>query len=184
MPPHRRARTQASEKANDAAPDAPRIDPSQSPIADPASPLYGWEKFSSAEGKFSAIFPTPPKEDDKTVDGKNRSAAAYSAESDLAAMGQAITMFREWMIPRWSWRGWKRAWSKSTKGKSRRTNRSRWTAIPAPNLEFVYGDKPDYAGSVKLISVGRRIYIIIAIFHPSHANADEREPFFNSFVMQ
>lgn len=176
---------QSSDQGNGAAPGASHVDPSKSPIADPASPLYGWEKFSSADGKFSAIFPTRPKEQDKTVDGKTQvqmhlfvaeaeSHSAYGAGYyDLSRVDDskmALAKLEEGMV-------------KAHNGKIVSYKPIQFDNHSGTEFEFTFGDIPDFSSRVRLISNGLRIYAVVAVFHPSHPNPDERDAFFNSFTL-
>lgn len=177
---------QASDQGNGAAPGAPHVDPSKSPIADPASPLYGWEKFSSTNGKFSAIYPSHPKEDDKTENGKTQvqmhlfiseaeSHSSYGAcYYDLSRVDDpkmVLARLEDGMV-------------KSHKGKIASYKPIQFGNLSGTEFEFTFGDMPDYSSKVRLISDGLRVYVILAVFHPSNPNSDERDAFFNSFTLQ
>lgn len=56
--------------------------------------------------------------------------------------------------------------------------------LSGTEFEFTFGDKPDLSSTVRLISDGLRIYILLAVFHTSHPNPNERDAFFNSFTLQ
>ncbi|HXB59990.1 MAG TPA: hypothetical protein VNU95_10515 [Candidatus Acidoferrales bacterium] len=178
---------QSPDQGTGATPGAPHVDPSQSPIADPASPLYGWEKFSSAEGKFSAIFPVRPKEDDQSkqgqsvevqmhlfLAGKDAQTAYGAGYYDLSRVDDpkmVLARMEESMVKRHN--------AKITSYKPIQVDNHSGT-----EFEFVFGDKPELSSTVRLISDGLRVYILLAIFQTAHPNPEERDAFFNSFAMQ
>lgn len=178
---------QAPDQGTGAAPGAPHIDPSQSPTADPASPLYGWEKFSSADGKFSAIFPSRPKESDKTVDGQSAEVqmhlflAGTEAQTAYGAGYYDVSRVDDpkMMLAR----------MEESMVKKHNATISSYKPIQVDNhsgteFEFVFGDHPDLSSRVRLISAGQRIYVLLTVFPTAHPNPNERDAFFSSFTMQ
>lgn len=177
----------SADQGNGAAPGAPHVDASQSPTADPSSPLYGWEKFSSAEGKFSAIFPARPKEDDKTEQGKGAEVQMhlFIAETDAhnayAAGYYDLTRVDD---PKLVLARMEDGMIKKHNGKINSYKAMQWNGQPATEFEFTFGDLPNFSSTVRLMSDGLRVYVLMAIYATGQPPVAEREAFFNSFSLQ
>lgn len=178
--------TQSQAQGNGATPGAPTVNPSQSPIANPASPLYGWEKFSSAEGKFSAIFPVRPQEIDKTSQGKAAGAQMhlFIAQKDPQTVyGAGYCDYSKVNDPKTLLATIEAAMVKNHNGKITSYKAMQVDGNPATQFEFDFGDKPD-SSTVRLISIGQRIYILLGIYSTGQSHPEERDAFFNSFTLQ
>jgi hypothetical protein len=160
--------------------------PPKTPIADTNSPLYGWEKFSSADGKFSAIFPSRPKERDEsgkgaggTVQGRSFSASTDKQTSysvvyyDIPNVNDPKMMLA-------------RVEQSIVTGENAKITSYKAMQVGdhyATQFEIIPGGNPNLSGTVRLIAVGQRIYMLMATYFTGHPNADERDAFLDSFAL-
>lgn len=179
---------QSSGQGNGAAPDAPHVDPSKSPIADPASPLYGWEKFASAEGKFSVIFPNRPQEvqtNEQAGSGKIQ-LHAFASESDAHNV-YSVTYYDVPRVtdPKMLLAKLEQAMVSNDNGKIASYHPLQVGNYPATEFEYVAGGKANYSGKVRLIAVGQRAYALSVLFITVNPpKQEESDAFFNSFTLQ
>jgi hypothetical protein len=176
--------TTAPAQGNGAAPGAPTVNPSQSPIADPASPLYGWGKFSSADGKFSAMFPARPKEDVKSQPGKAEVLHTFASESDPDnAYMLGYYDRRQTEDPKVVLAEIEEGMVKKFNGKIVSYKTIEVDNYPATEYEFTLGNQPGRSGKVRLILTGQRVYELVVIFLTAQPHPDVCDAFFNSFSL-
>jgi hypothetical protein len=174
----------APARGNGAAPGAATVNPSQSPIADPSSPLYGWEKFSSAEGRFSAIFPTRPGEDAKAQPGKAGVLHMFASESgpdNVYMLG-----YYDWQQtedPKVVLAEIEEGMVKKFNGKIVSYKAMEVDNQPATEYEFTLGNTPGHSSKVRLILTRERVYELVVIFLTAQPHPDAYEAFFNSFSL-
>jgi hypothetical protein len=173
--------SESSDQGNGAAPGAPHVDASASPTADPASPLYGWEKFSSADGKFSAIFPVRPTEDVKTQPGRtvhifksdpgshNAYLVAYYDRQPTEDLKSAIAKIEEGMLKKFN-------------GRVVSHEEMEVDNYPATEFEITLDDQ--LSSKIRLILTGQRAYELTVVFLTAQPHPDVCEAFFNSFSLQ
>jgi hypothetical protein len=152
----------------------------------PASPLAGWQKFSSAEGKFSVLLPGPPKEKQQTAEIKGGKVElhAFAAEKDIHdGYGAAY-----YDVPKVSDPGLFLAKLETlivgTEGKVVFFKRMQIENYPATEFEFVAGGKANYSARTRIILVGQRAYALTVTFLTTEPHPDERDAFFESFSLQ
>jgi hypothetical protein len=178
---------QSSDQGTGAVPGAPHVDPSVSPTADPSSPLYGWEKFSSPEGRFSAIFPQRPREQEKTDEGTYQEVQAHlfiaSKDPNNAFLAGYYDLSKP-DDPKLVLARMEASMVKSHSGKIVSYKTMQIDNHLATEYVFVFGDKPDYSGRARLISNGQRVYALITVFLTAQPHPDECDAFFGSFQMQ
>jgi hypothetical protein len=156
-------------------------------LADTNSPLYGWEKYSSAEGKFSAIFPSRPKEDDKTRQGADGEVQAHIFSSSKDPQNSYAVGYYD--LPRLNEPKMMLARVEQSIVTGESAKIVSYKAMQAgghyaTQFEIVPGNHPNLSAKVRLIAVGQRVYMLMATYFAAQPNPDETDAFFNSFTMQ
>jgi hypothetical protein len=159
----------------------------QNSITNPSSPVYGWEKYSSVGGKFSAIFPERPGEEQKTTQGQDGEVQAHTFASETGAHAvYSVTYFDlpQDKDPKLLLTSIEQAIVAHQNGKLVSYRLFQVENNPATEFEFVGGCQTNFSGDVRLISIGQRIYAFDALFLAGHPpNPGERDAFFNSFSL-
>jgi hypothetical protein len=160
---------------------------SQNSITNPSSPVYGWGKYTSAEGKFSAIFPKRPGEEQKTAqeqDGEVQSHLFASETGAHVVYSVAYFDLPHGKDPKLLVISIEQSIVAHQNGKLVSYRLFQVESNPATEFEFVGGSPTNFSGNVRLISVGQRIYAFDALFLTGHSpNPDECDAFFNSFSL-
>jgi hypothetical protein len=152
----------------------------------PATPLDGWQKFSSAEGRFSVLLPGPPKEKQEIVQGKTGQVElhAFAAEKDIQN-GYGVAYYD---VPKISdpqlFLGKLEALLVGPEAKVVFFKRLQIGNYPATEFEFVAGGKANYSVRARIILVDQRAYALTVTFLTSEPHPDERNAFFESFSLQ
>jgi hypothetical protein len=158
---------------------------SQNSITNPLSPVYGWGKYTSVEGKFSAIFPKRPGEEQKTAQGQGEVQAHLFASETGAHVVYSVTYFDvpQGKDPKLLFTSIEQAIVAHQNGKVVSYRLFQMENNPATEFEFV-GAPTNFSGDVRLTSVRQRIYAFDALFLTGRPpNPDERDAFFNSFSL-
>ena len=159
----------------------------------PSVPTSKWEKFSSAEGKFSAWFPGTPTETNQLVtnsittaeehlfcvnpDIQNGYIVGYCDskifdEANKSGKAQELLEKSESTVV------------SKAKGQILSEQITIFENCPAREFEYKAGGKANYSVKVKYILVGQRIYSLITVFPTGNPHPEDRVNFFNHFRLQ
>jgi hypothetical protein len=171
-----------------AAPDTYAQD--KNPIADSSSPLYGWEKYTSDEGKFSVILPARPKEQTinaQAKDGEVHVVHLFQSPKDDHHVYQVsyFDLLRTDNDPKLLLANVeKNIITKEQNPKIVFYKSFQMGNHPATEFEFAGGRHPNFSSRIRLILVGQRVYTLTTVFVTTDPNPDERNAFFDSFSLQ
>jgi hypothetical protein len=179
--------SQSPDEGTGAAPGAPHVDPSQSPIADPASPLYGWEKYNSPDHTFTAIFPARPEERQKTEQTPQGEIQVHAfATQDSANNGYSVACYDFPPIhddPKMFLAKLEQIIVNEQQAKVTSYKPLQVGNYPGTEFEFVAGGKANYSGKCRLILVGQRAYALLIFYLTAGPQPAASEAFFDSLTI-
>src|ERR1700722_3977663 len=154
-------------QASGTAPGAPQTNQAISPIADPASPLYGWLKYASPDHQFTVIFPALPEEKQKSQESPQGEIQVHIyASEDNAHNGYSVAGYDFPAI-----QDPKMLLAKIEEGmiKGQDATVDSYKPIQVGDYsgtEFIFtaGGKANFSGRCKLILVGQRAYALSVLY--------------------
>lgn len=167
------------------------IDYSEAKIQYQNLPINNWEKFSSADGKFSILFPGIPETTNVIAEYSTVSGVShifyvnYNIQNTFAVAYDDSPLFAKSSIkkdPQEFLKLTQSLWIKEP-GKIVFEQQSKFEGYPAREFEFAAGGKANYSIRVKMILVNQRVYLIYVIFLTANPHPADRATFFNSFSL-
>jgi hypothetical protein len=156
-------------------------------------PAQNWERFSSVDGKFSALFPGIPESTNmflkfSTINMEMRVfyVNANIENSFCVGYGDSPIFTNKEIAEN------PQAFLKKSQGIIISNEMARvvfqqeavFGNYPAREFEYAAGGKANYSVRVKWILVGSRIYQIYVVFLTANPHTADRDVFFNSFRLQ
>jgi hypothetical protein len=175
----------AQAQGTGAAPGAPHVDPSISPTADPASPLYGWEKYTSPEHTFVAMFPARPEEKqktDQTPQGEMQ-VHVFASQDSQKSEGYSVAYYDFPPIrqdPKIFLARLEQIIITDQSAKVTSYKPIQVGNYPGTEFGFTAGGKANYSGKCRLIQVGQRTYALMVVYLAVGPTPGDVDAFFGS----
>ena len=157
----------------------------------PPVPVNSWKKFTSAEGEFSAWFPGTPEETTQPLHNLmgDIEARCFAVEADIqdfyGVLYADIPPAADLKNPTYLFdRAQAMEANQNGSGKIVFQQEIKLENYSGREFEFAAGGKANYSGRVRILLVGRRLYVLTVVFLTRNPHPEDRANFFNSFKLQ